>query len=81
AGAGSGAAAGGVVGALIGMGIPEEEARYFESRFRAGDVLVTVNTGAARALEAIEILRGYGADIGPAGSGRSSLDDASPRGA
>lgn len=86
AGAGIGAAAGGVVGALIGMGIPEEEARYFESRFRAGDVLVTVNTGATRAIEAIDILRAHGADIGPASAastagsaGTASLDDASGR--
>jgi hypothetical protein len=66
AGAGIGAAAGGVVGALAGMGIPEEEARYFEDRFRAGGTLVTVHAGAERATEAVDLLRSYGGDIGPA---------------
>lgn len=68
AGAGIGAVAGGVVGALVGMGIPEEEARYFESGFRAGHTLVTVTAGAGRATEAVDILRAYGGDIGPAGT-------------
>ena len=36
AGAGIGAAAGGLLGALAGLGIPESEARYFETGFRAG---------------------------------------------
>jgi hypothetical protein len=67
AGAGIGAAAGGLVGALVGLGIPEEEARYHEERFRSGATLVTVNAGPARATEAVDIMRQYGADIGPAG--------------
>src|SRR5262245_22765911 len=69
AGAGIGAAAGGVLGALAGLGIPESEARYFETGFRAGQVLVTVEAG-ARVLEAMAILDRHGADTGPAtGSG------------
>ena len=68
AGAGIGAVAGGLVGALVGMGIPDEEAKYFESGFRSGRTLVTVNAGAGRATEAVDILRAYGGDIGPAGS-------------
>jgi len=47
AGAGIGAAAGGLLGALAGIGIPESEARYFETGFRAGQVLVT-DTGGSR---------------------------------
>jgi hypothetical protein len=65
AGAGIGAAAGGLLGALAGLGIPEAEARYFETGFRAGQVLVTVEAG-ARVLEALAILDRYGADTGPA---------------
>lgn len=38
----TGAAAGGVVGALIGLGIPEEEARHWEERVVGGDILVAV---------------------------------------
>ncbi len=45
-GAGVGAAAGGVTGsllnALIGLGIPEEEAAYFSEGVRRGGVLVTL---------------------------------------
>jgi hypothetical protein len=67
AGAGIGAVAGGLVGALVGMGIPDEEAKYFESGFRSGRTLVTVNAGAGRATEAVDLLRAYGGDIGPAG--------------
>jgi hypothetical protein len=65
AGAGIGAAAGGVLGALAGLGIPESAARYFETGFRAGQVLVTVEAGAC-VLEAMAILDQHGADTGPA---------------
>jgi hypothetical protein len=65
AGAGIGAAAGGLVGALVGVGIPEPAARHFETGFRAGRVLVTVEAG-ARVLEAMAILDRHGADTGPA---------------
>jgi hypothetical protein len=65
AGAGIGAAAGGLLGALAGLGIPETEARYFETGFRAGQILVTVEAG-ARVLEAMAILDRHGADTGPA---------------
>jgi hypothetical protein len=64
-GAGIGAAAGGPLGALAGLGLPESEARYFETGFRAGGVLVTVEAG-ARVLEAMAILDRYGTDMGPA---------------
>jgi len=63
AGAGIGAATGGVVGALIGMGIPETEATYFETGFRKGHVLVTVNAG-TRIAEAVDLLKQYGGDLG-----------------
>jgi hypothetical protein len=63
AGAGIGAAAGGVLGALVGLGIPEHEAKHFEAGFQAGGVLVTVN-GGERALDALTILEHHGADTG-----------------
>jgi len=43
AGAGIGAATGGIVGALIGLGIPEENARIYEDRIKAGDYLLMVS--------------------------------------
>jgi len=63
AGAGIGAATGGIVGALVGMGIPETEATYFETGFRKGHILVTINAG-NRASEAVDVLQQYGGDLG-----------------
>ncbi len=65
AGAGIGVAAGGIIGALINLGIPEEDARYFETGVRSGGVLVTVNAG-TRSPEALYILQRNGADTGAA---------------
>jgi uncharacterized protein (TIGR02271 family) len=41
--AAAGAATAGIAGALIGLGIPEDEARYYDEEFRAGRILVTVD--------------------------------------
>jgi hypothetical protein len=68
AGAGIGAAAGGIAGALVGMGLPDEEAKHFETGFREGGVLVTVRAE-ARAMEALAILERNGADTGPGSLG------------
>ena len=43
--AAGGAALAGIAGALIGWGIPEEDARYYESEVNAGRYLVTVDCG------------------------------------
>jgi hypothetical protein len=43
--AAAGAATAGVAGTLIGLGIPEEEAKYYDREFQAGRVVVTVNAG------------------------------------
>lgn len=40
-----GAAVAGIAGALVGLGIPEEDARYYEGEVRAGKYLVTVECG------------------------------------
>ena len=39
-----GAAVGGIAGGLIGMGIPEIEARHFEGKIKAGNLLISVHT-------------------------------------
>ena len=41
--AAGGAAIAGIAGSLIGWGIPEEDAKYYEERVREGEYLVTVN--------------------------------------
>lgn len=53
--AGAGAAAGGIAGALVGWGIPEEDAEYYQNEVQNGRYLVTVEAN-GRALEARDIL-------------------------
>jgi hypothetical protein len=43
--AAGGAAAVGIAGALVGWGIPDEDAKYYESEVQAGRYLVTVECG------------------------------------
>lgn len=43
--AGAGAAAAGLAGALIGWGVPEDEAAYYESEVTAGRYVVTIQDG------------------------------------
>lgn len=43
AGAGAGGGVGGVAGSLIGMGVPEYEAKRYEGRVRSGGILVSVH--------------------------------------
>ena len=57
--AAAGAAAAGLAGTLAGMGIPKEEAEWYESEFRSGRVIVTVRADGRQA-EAISLLRQFG---------------------
>src|SRR6202008_3937799 len=43
AGVGAGSVLGGVTGALIGLGIPEYEAKRYEGRIRKGGILLSVH--------------------------------------
>jgi hypothetical protein len=56
ASAATGAAAAGLTGALIGWGIPEDEAKRYEREVHAGRILVGVRT-TDRADKAFEVLR------------------------
>ncbi len=60
AGAAVGATAGGVVGALTSMGVPEEEAKFYQGEFSQGRAIVTVKAG-ARYMEARDVLMRHGA--------------------
>jgi len=55
-----GAVAGGLLGALTDMGVPENEARFYQQQFEAGRAVVTVQAG-PRAQEAWSILQRHGA--------------------
>jgi hypothetical protein len=56
ASAAAGAAVGGLAGLLIGLGVPEEEAGYYERQLEQGRTLITVQAG-ERNGEALAILR------------------------
>lgn len=57
----AGGAVGAIAGGLVGLGIPREEADYYETRVRAGGVLVTVDPE-GHEIEAREILLRNGAE-------------------
>lgn len=46
-GAAVGAAVGGITGTLVGMGIPEYEAKQYEGKIRGGNALISVHTESA----------------------------------
>jgi uncharacterized membrane protein len=74
AGAGIGAAAGGLVGALTEHGIPEEDARGYEEHVRKGSILLTVHANSdEQAEEAHRILHtGRGGDVRAYGTGAAA---------
>ena len=62
AGAAVGAAAGGIGGALVGLGIPEYEAKQYEGKIRSGNVLISVHTEDGKEVDRVkEILKREGA--------------------
>jgi hypothetical protein len=63
AGAGAGGALGGLTGALIGLGIPEYEAKRYEGRVKQGGILLSVHCDDSKwTKRAKEILEHTGAD-------------------
>jgi hypothetical protein len=58
--AAAGAGIAGLLGALVGAGLPEHEAKYYQGEFEAGRAIVTVNAG-SKSDEATSILRRCGA--------------------
>jgi hypothetical protein len=76
AGAGVGGAVGGIAGALIGMGIPEYEAKRYEGRVKDGGILLSVHCDSSEWIKrAKQVLEQTGAqDV--SSSGEVSSDDA-----
>ncbi|HYO09753.1 MAG TPA: hypothetical protein VER17_12345 [Tepidisphaeraceae bacterium] len=69
-GAVAGTAVGGIFGAMTGLGVSEDEARFYEGEFNSGRAIVAVKA-ANRCADAAEILRrhgGYDLQNRPAGS-------------
>lgn len=50
-GAPVGAATGGLTGALIGLGIPEYEAKRYEGKIKGGSALISVHAANSEAIE------------------------------
>ncbi len=75
AGAGVGGTVGGITGALIGMGLPEYEAKRFEGIIKGGGILLSVHCDSTEwADKAKEILEHKGAeDVSSAGEGRAQI--------
>jgi hypothetical protein len=75
AGAGVGGAVGGIAGALIGMGIPEYEAKRYEGRVKDGGILLSVHCENSEWIKrAKQVLERTGAqDV--SSSGEASSDD------
>jgi hypothetical protein len=67
--AAGGAAAGGVAGALVGFGVTDEDAKYYEAEVQAGRYLVTVDRG-ARLADARSVLTRHGGYDRTAGANR-----------
>ena len=80
AGAGVGGAVGGITGALIGMGIPEYEAKRYEGRVKDGGILISVDCESSEwTKRAKQILEQTGAQDVSSTSEASSDDAATDR--
>src|SRR5437868_6875684 len=58
----TGAVVGGITAGLVHLGVPEDEARYYDERIRQGGYLVTVRTDDAHYAEARRMLEAQGAE-------------------
>jgi outer membrane lipoprotein SlyB len=61
-GAAAGAAVGGITGALVGLGIPEIEAKRYEGKIKGGNILIAVHVESSEQKDAAErVLKQSGA--------------------
>ncbi|MEO7099512.1 MAG: DUF3341 domain-containing protein [Luteolibacter sp.] len=71
----AGAAVGGITGALIGMGVPELEAKRYENRIAEGNILISVH---ARDGDEVDRAKKILTDAGAEDISVASLDEAKP---
>jgi hypothetical protein len=76
-GLGAGGAIGGIAGALVGMGIPEYEAKRYEGRVKDGQILLSVHADSSDWISrAKEVLKSTGAqDVASAGEEKGDYDN------
>lgn len=74
---GAGGAVGGLIGALVGMGIPEYEAKRYAGRIKQGGVLLSVHCDNSEWVKrAKELLNATGAeDVSSAGESGAEYDE------
>ena len=78
-GAGVGGAVGGLTGALIGMGIPEYEAKRYEGRLQKGGILLSLHCDTSEEIKrAKEVLKRTGAED-VSSTGEASVDSKAAR--
>ncbi len=53
-GAALGGAVGGIAGALVGLGIPEYEAKRYEGKIKDGNVLISVHTESSKEVKCVK---------------------------
>jgi hypothetical protein len=62
-GAAIGATVGGIAGTLIGLGIPEYEAKQYEGKIKGGNILISVHTDDGKQVDRVkEIYKAAGAE-------------------
>ncbi len=61
--AATGAAVGGLAGALVGLGSSEEEAAFYQEVLKRGNTVVTVQVDEPRVREAMRTLQQFGARL------------------
>ena len=78
--AAAGAATAGVAGGLVGLGIPKEDADYYEAEFHSGRTIVTVDA-AGRETDVREVFSSFGAyDVSRRGSSGANTGTTRMRG-
>jgi hypothetical protein len=73
-GVGGGGAIGGITGALIGMGIPEFEAKRYEGRVKAGGILLSVHCDDSDWSKKAKMILGKSGATDVATTGEASAD-------
>jgi len=63
AGAGMGATAGGLLGALSDLGVPEDDAKRWADAVHSGGTLVVIRTNETTEQRAVDTLKSHGADV------------------
>ncbi len=79
-GLGVGAAVGGIAGALIGMGIPELEAKRYEGKVKNGNILISAHSENGDEIKkAKEIFENSGASVIGSTSEKTAPTPAKPK--